>query len=176
VSKSKTFSGMPISFDRPKWLKATYKTSRMAVLAPDVAKQNETPGYKVMNETSTQKVEFEVVSVPEVYALDVKRPMAGTAEWDIQFPDGKQYPKEIKNKVEDKTISDTAAAVEKLAAAAGKAAKAQDSGGSSTVQSVSLGESIDRIEFYDVNHVEQGPVLVMDGRGRIVSSSSKYGK
>lgn len=56
--------------------------------------------------TTGTVIEYENISVGEVYALDFKRPAAGTAEFEVDFADSKQYPSKIKAKSEDKTIEE----------------------------------------------------------------------
>jgi hypothetical protein len=172
LSTSKKISGMPIMVDRPKWLKATYKTTRVALMAPGKAEENQAATFTVLRETGIQKVDFDVVSVAEAYALDLKRPMAGTADWDIQFPEGKQYPKEVKNKVEDKSVAEVAAALEKVAASAAKIAmpaKPQSSDDENAIRTVTLGETVDRVEFFDIDNIDRGPVLILDSKGSAIS-------
>jgi hypothetical protein len=174
TSTSKNINGLPIVVERPKWLKATYKTVKTGIVAPGHAGQNETAGYSIIKEVDTKKVEFEVVPVGETYALDIKRPLAGTSDWDIQFPEGKQYPKDVKGKVDDKSVAEVTAAIQKLAALANPAtaarAGAQASDGNSLVHEVSLGEVINRIEFYDIENPDRGPVMIFDEKGRQIPS------
>lgn len=61
------------------------------------------------------KMDYEVISVGEVYTVDFKRPAAGTAEFGMEFEKGTQFPTKISYKADDKTIKELSDAIGNLA-------------------------------------------------------------
>ncbi len=146
--------GLPIVVERTRWLKATHKEVTYAFL--DSAAKEARPDKRV------KEISVEPVKAEEVYAIDVKRPMAGTIDYDLQFPDGKAYPKQVKGRVEDKTVEQMTTLVEKLLQQLGppRAAGVQPPPPPpSGITVMRMGESITKIEFYDIEQLlEGGPV------------------
>lgn len=101
------FEGMPIVVQRPKYLKVTHKrVTFLPVSSTRVATGANAPSAVTpLGAARTEiQIETEVVSVGEVYALDLKRPAAGTTEYGVEFDSNAQYPKKVGAKIEDKTI------------------------------------------------------------------------
>jgi len=100
-------------------------------------------------------VEYEVVSVGEVFFVDVRRPAAGTADFSLEFDAGKQYPKKITAKTEDKTIEAAGSAIGSLIDNAAKVFKPTSSvltlpSGASTVD---VATRVKRISLYDLDRL-----------------------
>ena len=127
-----TITGMPIVVERPRFLRVTeievksqlvLETATRSMPAnrggdgvmassPVSASSMMTTSGPVESHTI---VEFETVTVGEVYAVDFKRPGAGTAEFTFEFADGSQYPSKVSGETEDKTIETFATAIGTIA-------------------------------------------------------------
>lgn len=81
-------------------------------------------------------VEANLVETDKVFAVDVKRPAAGTLDYTMEFGDNannldnSQYFKEIKNKIADKTIQDVTTALETVVPSLQKLAATPTTAGS----------------------------------------------
>src|SRR5262245_23246218 len=164
-SHGESVGGLPISIDRGRFLKVTYSTATYGVLTAKKTVVTEGVGDN-QKETITQdtqvgatyeraEVNTEIVRVPEVYAIDLSRPFAGSIDYGIEFADGRTYPTRLAGKVEDKTlevVTDTLVKVlDQLKAAAGAptAGKVAEE-----AQVVRLKETIDRVEIRDLATME----------------------
>ncbi|HKB15073.1 MAG TPA: hypothetical protein VKF62_03360 [Planctomycetota bacterium] len=116
----------------------------------DNQKETITQDTQVGGTYERAEVNTEIVRVPEIYAIDVARPFAGSIDYEIEFAQGQAYPSRLKGKVEDKTLEilrDALAQVlERLKTAAGA-----PTGGKAgeEAQVVRLRETIDRVEIRD---------------------------
>jgi len=111
------FDGMPVVVQRPKYLKVTHKKVTYLPVAKKTAAAagSATADVTTLGAERTEiQIETEVVSVGEVYALDLKRPVAGTTEYAIEFEANSQYPKKVGAKIEDKTVEAAANALGSL--------------------------------------------------------------
>ena len=166
-SSGEEVGGIPIVVERPRWFKVTYRTVTYAHVTTN---EKTTPDGKnrdfetVLSQLApVQEIAIDIVAVGEVYALDLKRPAAGSADYEIGFPDGRFYPKLVKGKVEDKTIQEMRETLDKLLQQIPKAlagvptAGIEPSAGGATV--VKLSESVKRIELYDISNPKSGPIL-----------------
>ena len=100
------FEGMPIVLQRPKYLKVTYKKVTYQLLAKKTSAGTGGTTVEVIplgKETTVDEITTEVVSVGEVFTLDLKRPAAGNTEYAVEFESNSQYPKKVGAKIEDKT-------------------------------------------------------------------------
>ncbi len=175
-SSGTSFTGVPVVVDRPRFIKVVDKTTSYALvktdttvsvktipatatpaasgrpIAPTDDKTETTTDSTVADtgkrETLTE-VSFELVSVPELFTVDIKRPAAGTAKNSIEFDDGKQFPKKYSSDVDDKTIDAVGDLVGKLADAAKKFVTASSRGGGQ-FESVKIGETVTRIRLYRI--------------------------
>ncbi len=101
------FDGMPVVVQRPKYLKVTYKKVTYRLLAAHTERKGQDAVEsmvqvgqdQVVNEVST-----EIVTVGEVWAMDLKRPGAGSTDYTVEFDPNSQYPKKVGAKVQDDTI------------------------------------------------------------------------
>jgi hypothetical protein len=157
--------GLPISIDRGRFLKVTYSTATYGVLTGkktvvtegvgDNQKETITQDMQVGETHERREIHTEVVTVPEVYAIDVARPFAGSIDYEIEMAEGRAYPSRLKGRVEDKTLEilrDALANVlDQLKAAAG--APTVGKVGEET-QVVRLKETIDRVEIRDLATLE----------------------
>jgi hypothetical protein len=157
--------GLPISIDRGRFLKVTYSTATYGVLTAkktvvtegvgDNQKETITQDTQVGGTYERAEVHTEIVRVPEIYAIDVARPFAGSIDYEIEFAQDLAYPSRLKGKVEDKTLEilrdALANALDHLKAAAGAptAGKAAEE-----AQVVRLKETIDRVEIRDIATLE----------------------
>jgi hypothetical protein len=109
---------MPVVVQRPKYLKVTHKkVTYLPVAKKTVAAGGGSATAEVTtlgSERTETQIETEVVSVGEVYALDLKRPAAGNTEYAVEFESNSQYPKKVGAKIEDKTIETAANALGSL--------------------------------------------------------------
>jgi hypothetical protein len=146
-----TFQGMPVVVQRPKYLKVTHKQVTYLPLAKKTTSGGGSAVVEVTPLGSAQtvdQIETEVVSVGEVYALDLKRPAAGNTEYGIEFDTNSQYPKKVGAKIEDKTIEAATNALGSLlekGAAVFKPAAAPDSG--VPVELMKISEKVVKIEL-----------------------------
>ncbi len=168
------FSGVPVVVDRPQFVKVSEKTVRYALVGKELARDTEpeptpttdpatglpvapstAPGVRTnskplsLGEHSVSEITFELVSVPELYAVDIKRPANGTAKNSIEFEPGQQFPKKYSLEVEDKTIGAVGDLVAKLAEAA-KTFKPASGGEGSETEAVRLGETVTRVRIYRI--------------------------
>ncbi len=117
--------GIPIVVQRPRYLKVTERDVKYLLIATATAQSrsgardgadlpahdpNETPAspsalhLEQLGDYSRHVVEFEMLSVGEVYALDFRRPAAGTGEFSLEYDQSAQYPKKVTGKVDDQSI------------------------------------------------------------------------
>jgi len=123
--------GMPVVVERPRYMRVTI-SNVTTQLVLEKAHQPQAPqnddGFSppaggatassmvAESEVSTYlDVTYDMLSVGEVYAIDFKRPASGTGEFSFEFEPGKQYPKKLTGKMEDKTIKDLADAIGSIA-------------------------------------------------------------
>lgn len=121
--------GLPIMVERPRWLKVTVKqVTYVLVSREDETVESETgvrvtPVVRELAREVSTEITTEVIGVAELFALDVKRPAAGTIDYALEFPDGHPYPKSLKATIDDRTIAEAAAALKEITEAAGNLAK-----------------------------------------------------
>jgi len=111
------FDGMPVVVQRPKYLKVTHKKVTYLPVAKKTAAAagSATADVTTLGPERTEiQIETEIVSVGEVYTLDLKRPVAGTTEYAVEFEANSQYPKKVGAKIEDKTVEAAADALGSL--------------------------------------------------------------
>lgn len=165
--------GLPIVVERPRYLRVTEKEiDKVLVLSNTKSKPTDkSPGVETGTVESsatgsvivtsqdkiytTTTVEYEVVSVGEVFFVDVRRPAAGTADFSLEFDAGKQYPKKITAKTEDKTIEAAGSAIGSLIDNAAKVFKPTSGvltlpSGASTVD---VATRVKRISLYDLDRL-----------------------
>lgn len=150
--------GVPVVVQVPRYLKVTYKTADYVIAAKStgVEREDGTKGtsWQVLAYDRRPEVTTEVVAVGELYALDVDRPFAGTAKNKIEFHEGQQFPKLVANDVDDKSVSEIVAGLDKLVGPLTSAA-ARPTAGSDTksadIEVVKIRETVDKIELRDVH-------------------------
>lgn len=151
--------GVPVVVQVPRYLKVTYKTADYVIAAKStgVEREDGTKGtsWQVLGYDRRPEVTTEIVSVGELYALDIDRPFAGTAKNKIEFADGQQFPKVVANDVDDKTLTEVVAGLDKLVgpltSAAAKPTAGTDAKGGD-IEVVKIRETVDKIEFRDVHN------------------------
>jgi len=165
--------GLPIVVERPRYLRVTEKEiDKILVLSNTESKATDkSPGVETGTVESsatgsvivtsqdkiytTTTVEYEVVSVGEVFFVDVRRPAAGHADFTLEFDAGKQYPKKITAKTEDKTIEAAGSAIGSLIENAAKVFK--PTSGALTLPSgastVDVATRVKRISLYDLDRL-----------------------
>lgn len=175
-----TYDGFPIVVNRPRFMRVTVReiTSKlvensgqaaapaagvkpaegMGELAGGVAKPSAASTGKLLEGTfKSIKVDYELVSVGEVYTVDFRRPAAGTAEFGMDFKDGAQFPTKITYKADDKTIKELSDAVGNLAEKVMKGLS--PTSGSTTINfpdgvtSVEIASTVLSVEMYDLDQV-----------------------
>lgn len=148
------FEGMPIVLQRPKYIKVTYKKVTYRVFANrTIEKGNDTDAHveQLGADQTVDEVSTEIVSVGEIYTLDLKRPASGSTEYAAEFEPNTQYPKKVGAKVEDKTIEALGSAIGETLKKVTEAFKvaSSDGGGVSTkkIEVVRISEAIVKIEL-----------------------------
>lgn len=143
------FEGMPIVVQRPKYLKLTYKRVTYQLLGKKTVADSKvgttTEPVVLSPPTTVDEISTEVITVGEVYALDLKRPAAGTTEYAVEFETGSQYPKKLGAKIDDKTIDAVNELLQKGVAAVFKPAAATGDGFPAEVRKIA--EHTERIEL-----------------------------
>ena len=80
--------GVPVVVQVPRYLKVTYKTADYVVAAKSTAPETEAglkpTSWQVLGWDRRPEVTTEIVSVGELYAVDVDRPFAGTAKNNLR--------------------------------------------------------------------------------------------
>lgn len=104
------YKGLPIVAEKPKW-----RIVRTKQVTYGLISKNEADSKTVLSIDRTwdeRRTEAEVVNKSYMFAVDVKRPFAGTAKWDFDFPEphassGRPYyyPTKVHGDVDDKTLS-----------------------------------------------------------------------
>ncbi len=159
ADKGDDFDGMPIVVQRPKYLKVTHKEVTYAVYGMRTSEAEGAPSVAewVMlgPERTVEEVEIETVSVGEVYAVDFKRPAAGTADYTIEFDPGTQYPKKLGAKIDDKTITEIGNTVGNLLQKTVEAFKLASSGQAGQTEVRRVAERITRIELRSLDTPDQ---------------------
>lgn len=152
------FDGMPMVVQRPRYLKVTHKEVTYAVFAK---RTSENPNAATVAEwvmigpeRVAQEVVIETVSVGEVYAVDFKRPAAGTADYTIEFEPGTQYPKKIGAKIDDKTIEQLGETLGTLMQKTAEAFKLASSGQTGQTEVRQVSERITKIELRSLDAPE----------------------
>ena len=151
--------GVPVVVQVPRYLKVTYKTADYVVAAKSTAPETEAglkpTSWQVLGWDRRPEVTTEIVSVGELYAVDVDRPFAGTAKNKLEFQDGTHALKSVANDVDDQTFAQATTALEKLVVpfVPGGPAKAQagDAPKGSDFEVVKVRETIDKIELRDID-------------------------
>lgn len=123
-SNGDTADGIPIVVERPRYLRVTEREVQYTLVGNALAPQEQPPSHvpepagnpnrtapgsvkghsTVLQNHSGLVIDYEVITVGEVYTVDFRRPGAGKGEFTMEFPDGGQYPKKIVGKSEDETI------------------------------------------------------------------------
>lgn len=141
----KEYDGFPVVVNRPRYLKVTTRSvvSRLVensgqTSASGASKPAEgmadlggggggggagggkppaatSSGRLLEQQFESIKMDYEVITVGEVYTVDFKRPAAGTAEFGMEFEKGAQFPTKISYKADDKTIKELSDAIGNLA-------------------------------------------------------------
>jgi hypothetical protein len=152
--------GLPIVVERLRWLKVTYKTAEYGLVVQKVtdADGKTSVASDVAKTMQVREISVEPVRTEEIYAIDLSRPAAGKIDYDLEFREDRAYPKRIKGTVEDKTIEQISGAVDQLLERLAVGAKPTEAPLPEGVSLVRLGESVERIEFYDVARVASGDV------------------
>ncbi|HKB15700.1 MAG TPA: hypothetical protein VKF62_06530, partial [Planctomycetota bacterium] len=139
---------------------ATYGvlTARKTVVTEGVGdnqKETITQDTQVGGTYERTEVHTEVVRVPEIYAIDVARPFAGSIDYEIEMAPGLAYPSRLKGKVEDKTLEILRDALAQVLDQLKGAAGAPTAGKvAEEAQVVRLKEAIDRVEIRDLATLE----------------------
>jgi len=190
-----TGDGLPIVVQRPRYLRVTEReidkkliltnsTGEVTPPAPNPGIEEGTASpaasgtVTVTADTTihtTTTVEYEVVSVGEIFFVDVRRPAAGTADFTFEFDTGAQYPKKITAKTEDKTLEAAGSALGSLIEKAGKVFKPTSGTlslptGASTLD---VATRVTRVTLYDLDRLadpEYTPVVLFP---RTAKSSAK---
>ena len=181
-TNGETTDGIPIVVERPRYLRVTEREVVYTLVGNtrDPKKQNSSDSQEPANNpnsnNSTSKsntlsilksingvvVDYEVITVGEVYTVDFRRPGAGKGEFTLEFPDGGQYPTKVVGKSEDETIKQVgesiAQLVEKgikgLTPTSGELAAAMQEAGIQ-VSVVESTKQILRVRLYDLDRLAE---------------------
>jgi hypothetical protein len=147
----KEVGGIPIVVERPRFLKrsvvaVTFITFvKTVAIGPSEKVQTE---WKTVATNTVTELRDEIITVGELYTLDLKRPMAGTMDYQIDFRDTGHYPKTIKGKVEDKTIEAASKAVGEILEKVAKPTAAKVEEG--LPERVRISEDMTSVTYYDL--------------------------
>jgi hypothetical protein len=179
--------GLPIVVQRPRYLKVTYKevdygfllTSMPPAGAKPAAAPGAAPGagetpapapgagmtQTIQSARTSVEVQIDTIDVGEVYAIDIKRPFSGSADLGIEFDPGKQYPKNVRSKVDDNTLKTMSDAIGNILS---KFVKGVGTEGVAppAANEVVLSSRIVKIEVYDLDHLNAPPVCVLGPQGQ----------
>ncbi|CAN7773226.1 hypothetical protein LJR175_007629 [Variovorax sp. LjRoot175] len=147
TAASSKFEGMPIVVQRPKYLKVVFKKVTYRLLVDRTAQRGNDTTSEVLQmgtDIVVNEVSTEVLSVGEVYALDLKRPLSGTTEYAVEFDPNAQYPKKVGAKIDDQSVAALADALKKVGETTFKAASA---GATPKGDLIRVAEDIVRIEL-----------------------------
>lgn len=110
VAHGESVGGAPIVIERPRWLKVVH-TAVSTTTFGFSSTVSETDGLtttvreaKQIGTSVENRIESELVPFAEVYALDFRRPLAGTADNSIEYADASGHPKKLASKVDDQTL------------------------------------------------------------------------
>ena len=162
ASPGAKFEGMPIVVQRPKYMKVTVKDVIYGVLANRTSTNDNGASLAtvdILGQQTFREVLIDLVSVGEVYALDLKRPAAGTTEYAVEFETNSQYPKKVGAKIEDKTIAELSDALKKTAEVF-KPVSSESVAKKADADLVRLGEKIVRIELRSLADPTAAPVVL----------------
>lgn len=163
--------GAPIIVERPRWLMVTHKEQQLALLAEkkvvDEKTEKTTTTHEVLDVSQVQgigaqvltrkTVETQVLSMGEMYAIDMLRPFAGTSNHSLEWNDEKSHPKKLTTNTDDKTLDTVLTNLEKikdfLPSSRDAAPPAYKDAGT-----VVVSERVARIELYDLYDLAKGVV------------------
>lgn len=144
------YEGMPIVVQRPKYLKVTYVkvTSRVyANFTDGPATDRREQVAQVGSDITATEIRTEIVSVGEVFTLDLKRPASGTTDFNLEFAAGTHYPSKVGAKIDDRTIESIGTMLGDVVKAAGDVFMLASSGKSAKADKVIVSEEVTRIEL-----------------------------
>jgi hypothetical protein len=172
-----TGDGFPVVIQRPRYLRVTEReidkklilsTSSGEVspgpVGPGMDDGPVSPGGKGTVDAKaaeglfkTTTIEYEVVSVGEIFLVDVRRPAAGTAEFTFEFEPNAQYPKKVTGKSEDKTLEAAGSAIGSLLEKVGKVFKPTSGtlalpSGATTVD---VASRVKKVTLYDLDRLAE---------------------
>lgn len=104
-NKTRPYKGVPITLEVPSHLDVYIDETYYMTLD-----ENNLEAVELLPETRILDVRTDVIKTAKVFTVDFKRPGSGTLDLNLTFND-KQYFDEIKSKIEDTTIKDTAALI-----------------------------------------------------------------
>ncbi|MBM3994500.1 MAG: hypothetical protein FJ303_10170 [Planctomycetes bacterium] len=113
TKKAKHLTGVPTTIDVPTHIKLAVVEKRYFIKNGGDWKRSPVPPSK--------DVIFDLVTMKELYTVDLKRPASGTIKYDLTFlEDDKKNPaqrlKQIKSNITDTTIQDTAKLIQTIIA------------------------------------------------------------
>lgn len=180
-----TFKGMPMVIERPRYMKVTvFEVASQLLIekstsspktqqpAEDAAAEEGGVGGALGNNNTTitntsqfipygdvinsYEVKIEPITVGEVYTVDLKRPAAGTAKYEMEFAEGKYYPTKLKGEVDDKTLAQVSDFVSSIIDKALGLTPTSGANGKTRqlptgVEVVELRRSVNRIIIYDLD-------------------------
>ena len=140
--------GLPIVVMQPRYLKVTYSTVTWRAGKAEKAAEQE-----------TREIATETIEVGEIYALDVERPLAGSADYDIELSKDRYYPAKVAAKIDDKTLATVASSLEKLADRLASPRGERGAAGDEDGGRIRVRDAVERIEVYDLRDLSR-PVAV----------------
>jgi hypothetical protein len=116
-----------------------------------------------VTEFTRDSFETEIVNVGEVYAVDLLRPMSGTADHSLEFLDAAGHVKKFETNVTDNTLKDVLSNLGNIKSFIGFSGEKPIPSLPADVKVVETGQEVVAIYVYDVYELFKGnsrPVLV----------------
>jgi hypothetical protein len=177
--KGEQYDGMPIVVQRPRFLKVTTKKVCYALVTTDRVKPTPDSPEVMTSKVGTHvewvtEVSTEPVSVGEVYAVDLVRPMSGTAKNGIEFAPGSQYPSKLNTDVEDKSVTAVGDLIgDLLTQATGFVAASGEEAELATASTYKLAEHVVSVRLYDLDDLKAAAIELYVDSGKQVDGVPK---
>ena len=196
VRHGEDVGGAPVVVERPRYLKVTFKKTTRAVSALETLTTTGEPALPSADDGGTppkattadratatvrelgkhevDEIETEVVSVGEVYAIDLMRPFSGTADHSLEMMDASGHLKSLHAKVDDQTFKDVLTNLPDIQSfikgfsAKTETTRAAEATSKADVKAVPIGTRVVQIQIFDLQDVARGvyrPVMVLPSPG-----------
>ena len=126
-----------------------------------------TTKMSLLNTFERTSFETQIISVGELYALDMLRPFSGSSDHALEMLDAGGHLKSVKNKIDDSTFKDVLAnlpGIQSFITGFGGNKPGLEPAPGADIQVVTMGERITRVQFFDLQDLANGiykPVLVL---------------